>query len=105
MRDARVVHRTMAPGEDEVDPELETIEEIVPARAVLTELARGFLLVHESDPAHALRFATGFLRERSGQEASLERVEPVQKLSLARLSLGRGNRGAIEPGRGPSSPP
>jgi hypothetical protein len=40
--------------------------EIVPARAVLTELARGFLLSQDADPERAKRFATTFLRERAG---------------------------------------
>ncbi|HTT14657.1 MAG TPA: hypothetical protein VMG81_02610 [Thermoplasmata archaeon] len=87
----------MAPGEEHVDAELASLEEVVPARAVLTELARGFLLVHQSNPEHALRFAEGFLREQAGR-AAFGRVEPVQKVSLARLSLGRTYRGAIEPG-------
>ena len=42
------------------------LEEVVPPRAVLTELARGFLLVQQSDPAHAARFARSFLKERMG---------------------------------------
>jgi hypothetical protein len=41
------------------------LAEVVPPRAVLTELARGFLLLHESDPKQAARFAASFLRERS----------------------------------------
>jgi hypothetical protein len=86
----------MTPAESGDDPEVSGIAEIVPARAVLTELARGFLLVHASDRAHAVRFATGFLREQSGR-LDLPRVEPVQKVTLARLSLGRHYRGAVEP--------
>ncbi len=76
-------------GEDE-------LREVVPARAVLTELARGFLLVHESNPARAVRFAETFLKERAGRPVE-PRVEPVQKVTLARLSLGRFPRGAVEP--------
>ncbi|HTT73227.1 MAG TPA: hypothetical protein VMG99_03650 [Thermoplasmata archaeon] len=87
----------MPPGEDRNDPEIDGIESIVPARAVLTELARGFLLVHESNPEHAVRFAATFLREQAGRAPS-PRIEPVQKVSLARLSLGRHYHGAIEPG-------
>lgn len=45
---------------------LRPLEEIVPARAVLTELCRGFLLVQESDPVHARQFARSFLKERAG---------------------------------------
>jgi hypothetical protein len=78
------------------DPERKTIREVVPAPAVLTELARGFLLVRDSDPERALRFATTFLRERSGSPRP-ERVEAVPKITLARLSLGRSPRGAVEP--------
>jgi hypothetical protein len=86
----------MPSAESGDDPELTGIAEIVPARAVLTELARGFLLVHATDRAHAVRFATGFLREQAGR-AELPRVEPVQKVTLARLALGRQYRGAVEP--------
>jgi hypothetical protein len=84
------------PPEEVDDPEEERIRQIVPARAVLTELARGFLLVHESNPARAVRFAETFLKERTGR-AEPPRVEPVQKVTLARLSLGRFPRGAVEP--------
>ena len=42
------------------------IAEIVPARAVLTELARGFLLAQDADPERAKRFASSFLKERAG---------------------------------------
>lgn len=85
------------------DREVEEIREVVPARAVLTELARGFLLVHESNPARAVRFAETFLKERSGH-APPPRVATVPRVTLARLSLGRGYRGAIEPaGVGPGA--
>lgn len=73
-----------------------TVEEVVPARAVLTELARGFLLVHESNPERARRFAETFLREKAGGGAT-GRVEPVTKVTMARLTLGRYPRGAVEP--------
>jgi hypothetical protein len=85
----------MAPEEAD-DREVEEIREIVPARAVLTELARGFLLVNESNPARAVRFAETFLKERAGRIAPA-RVEPMPKVTLARLSLGRFPRGAVEP--------
>jgi len=78
------------------DPERRELLEIVPARAALTELARGFLLVRDSNPEGAVRFAATFLKERLGQ-APPERVETVPKLTLARLSLGRTPRGAVEP--------
>lgn len=100
---ARVDGQPMSRGEDGIDPEMAGIEAIVPARAVLTELARGFLLVHDSNPDHAVRFAAGFLREQTGRITS-PRVEPVQKVTLARLSLGRHYRGAIEPAGSASVP-
>lgn len=86
----------MNPADEPTDRELKELAEIVPARAVLTELARGFLLVHETNPARAVRFAETFLKEREGRSASF-RAEPVPKVSLARLSLGRHHHGAIEP--------
>lgn len=79
------------------DPERKTLQEVVPAPAVLTELARGFLLVRDSDPDRAVRFAATFLKERAGAPRP-ERVETVPKITLARLSLGRSPRGAVEPG-------
>jgi hypothetical protein len=85
------------------DPEAEEIREVVPSRAVLTELARGFLLVHESNPARALRFAETFLKERAGRVAT-PRVESVPQLTLARLSLGRFPHGAVEPVGWPATP-
>ncbi len=89
----------MAPSDEEAarsfGEEVHAIEEVVPARAVLTELARGFLLVHESDPARAVQFATTFLQERAGRAAPT-RVEPVNHVTMARLSLGRFPQGAVE---------
>jgi hypothetical protein len=73
-----------------------TLEEVVPARAVLTELARGFLLVHESNPDRARVFAKTFLLEQAGA-APEARAEPVRKVTLARLALGRNPQGAVEP--------
>ena len=75
--------------------ELEEIEEVVPARAVLTELARGFLLAHDTDPAQALKFAATFLKEQTGRTRPV-RVEPVNQVTMARLSLGRFPQGAVE---------
>jgi hypothetical protein len=89
----------MAPLDEETagsfDEEVHAIEEVVPTRAVLTELARGFLLVQESDPAQAVRFATTFLKERAGR-CPPTRVEPVHNVTMARLSLGRFPQGAVE---------
>jgi len=78
------------------DPERKELLEIVPARAVLTELARGFLLVRDTNPDRAVRFAATFLKERAG-EPKPERVETVPKLTLARLALGRSPHGPVEP--------
>jgi len=89
----------MVPSNDEsggsFDEEVEAIREVVPARAVLTELARGFLLVHETDRAQAVQFATTFLKERAGRTLPM-RVEPVHNVTMARLSLGRFPQGAVE---------
>jgi len=82
------------------EPDRKEFREVVPAPAVLTELARGFLLVRDSDPDRAVRFAATFLKERAGAPPA-ERVEAVPKITLARLSLGRSPRGAVEPGSNP----
>jgi alkanesulfonate monooxygenase SsuD/methylene tetrahydromethanopterin reductase-like flavin-dependent oxidoreductase (luciferase family) len=52
--------------------------EAVPARAVLTELARGFLLTQPWDPDSAKRFAISFLREQAG------RSPPARLVSIQR---------------------
>jgi len=80
---------------DAFSEEVEEIEEVVPARAVLTELARGFLLVQESDPAQAVRFAATFLRERAGRHPPAH-VESVHSVTMARLALNRFPQGAVE---------
>jgi len=80
---------------DEFTEEVEEIEEVVPARAVLTELARGFLLSQDTDPAQAVRFAATFLKEQTGRPRPA-RVEPVNRVTMARLSLGRFPQGAVE---------
>jgi hypothetical protein len=72
------------------------LEEVVPARAVLTELARGFLLVHQSNTDRACRFAKTFLAEREGSTVP-GRTESLRKVTIARLALGRYPRGAVEP--------
>jgi hypothetical protein len=77
-------------------PDERTLSEVVPARAVLTELARGFLLVQESNPDRARAFAKTFLQEREGASSEV-RIEPVRKVTLARLALGRTPQGAVEP--------
>jgi hypothetical protein len=80
---------------DSFAEEVEEIEEVVPARAVLTELARGFLLSQQSDPAQAVRFAETFLKERAGRHPPA-RVESVHSVTMARLALNRFPQGAIE---------
>jgi hypothetical protein len=67
------------------DPRDRPLSEIVPERAVLTELARGFLLVHEADPERARRFAQTFLREH---EAAPESRAPVPQSRLAMVRHG-----------------
>ncbi len=83
---------TVSGGDRDGDEEL---REVVPARAVLTELARGFLLVRESDRERAVRFAVTFLKERSEPPG---RGGPVPGPSppFAQRSLGRTTRGAVE---------
>jgi len=81
--------------DDAFEEEVEEIEEVVPTRAVLTELARGFLLAHDTDPAQAVKFAATFLKEQTGR-ARRERVEPGNRVTMARLSLGRYPQGAVE---------
>ena len=73
-----------------------TLTEVVPARAVLTELARGFLLAQQSSPDRARVFAQTFLQEREGALAEV-RAEPVRRVTLARMALGRTPHGAVEP--------
>jgi hypothetical protein len=60
-----------------------SIAEIVPERAVLTELARGFLLMNEADPDRARRFAQTFLREQAGPRAP-ERAPPPGRFAITR---------------------
>lgn len=90
---------------DATDPdhvESEEFRRAVPARAVLTELARGFLLVHESNPDRAVRFATTFLRE-FGATASSESTGGGAAPTLARRQLGRLPRGSVDPSNFPPS--
>jgi len=84
----------------ESDPEIDSLRGVVPGRAVLTELARGFLLVHESNPGRALRFAETFLRECSDRERERDRTEPAPVASNRRM-LGRLPRGAVDPSNFP----
>ena len=77
-------------------PDIVAWRAVVPARAVLTELARGFLLVHESNPDRAVRFAATFLKECAAA-APPARVESTRPVTPARLRLGRLPRGAVDP--------
>jgi hypothetical protein len=61
-------------------------EEIVPPRAVLTELARGFLLSQGADPERAKRFASSFLREQAGRSGTA-RIIPVDRRARVRRGL------------------
>jgi hypothetical protein len=83
-------------AEEPRDAEIELLREVVPGRAVLTELARGFLLEHQANPDRAVRFAETFLRECTGV-APPARIETTRPVTLARLQLGRLPRGAVDP--------
>ncbi len=78
-----------APGRDDAE-----LRDVVPARAVLTELARGFLLVRENDRARAVRFAATFLKEHT--EPATRAAVPVPIPSAAQRAFGRGARGGVE---------
>jgi len=77
------------------DADDEELHEVVPARAVLTELARGFLLVRENDRERAVRFAMTFLREHT-QPAPSPPLPAYPAPTLAQRSLGRFPVGAVE---------
>jgi hypothetical protein len=95
---ARMVSEEPPPEPDRVD--LDEIREVVPARAVLTELARGFLLVHESNPARAVQFAETFLREVAHAPAT-PRADIARPLPEARLRRSGGSRGSVDPSNFP----
>lgn len=59
--------------------------DIVPPRAVLTELARGFLLA-QSDPERAKRFASSFLKEHVGRPGS-SRIVPTDRRATVRRGI------------------
>jgi hypothetical protein len=69
------------------------LAEIVPRRAVLTELARGFLLSQDADPERAKRFASSFLRERAGPPGP-GRIVPMNR----RPTVHRGVDSTVEGG-------
>jgi hypothetical protein len=76
------------------------LQEIVPARAVLTELARGFLLVQATNPGRALQFATTFVRECSGVAAAA-RAEATRPATNVRRRWGTTDPGPVEPSNFP----
>ncbi len=76
---------------------MEAIHDIIPARAVLTELARGFLLVRDKDPERAARFAATFLRERVGA-GPLPVARRAAAIPPAYAALAHPNRGPIDHG-------
>jgi hypothetical protein len=76
------------------------LREVVPARAVLTELARGFLLVQASNPDRALQFATTFVRECSGVAAAA-RADATRAATIPRRRWGTTDHGAVEPSNFP----
>ena len=69
------------------------IAEIVPARAVLTELARGFLLANHADPERAKKFASSFLRERAGPPGP-GRIVPMNRRPTVHRGIDATNDGA-----------
>jgi hypothetical protein len=103
MPSVRVVTASMGPAEEAAEPDgpdMQELRAVVPARAVLTELARGFLLVHETNPDRAVQFAATFLREqaRGSEPTGGEASRPV---GPARRPLGRLPRGAVDPSNFP----
>jgi len=83
-------------AEDADDPAIEKLREVVPGRAVLTELARGFLLVHQTNPDRAVRFAATFLKECASL-APPAHDDSMPPVTAARRQLGRLPRGAVDP--------
>ncbi len=82
----------------EPEADLLPVEEVVPTRSVLTELARGFLLTRDRDPGRAARFATTFLKERHPDPSPGVSAdpEPSEPLTTAHRLLGCLPRGAVE---------
>jgi hypothetical protein len=93
----------MSPDPDETAPSTEGLRpfrEVVPARAVLTELARGFLLVQGSNPERARQFAATFVRECAGSAAAgrPDAVRPVRVAARRRTPV---DTGPVEPSNFP----
>lgn len=86
-------------GDPTGDVALLPVEEVVPPRSVLTELARGFLLTRDHDGSRARRFASTFLRERASSSRRTELPSPPEPgvaVTQARRLLGRLPHGAVE---------
>jgi hypothetical protein len=79
---------------------LDELREVVPPRAVLTELARGFLLVQDSNPDRAVRFAATFLRECAAASVG-PRVEPTRPVTVGRRRSGPVDTGPVDPSHFP----
>lgn len=73
------------------------LDDVVPARAVLTELARGFLLTQDVDPEGAARFARTFLKEHAGPAPPPPRVVPVERLAAVRRGVTTALREGTQP--------
>ena len=63
------------------------LEEVIPPRAVLTELARGFLMVQDVNPESARRFAQTFLKEQSGTPPPPPKLVPADRLASVRRGV------------------
>lgn len=76
------------PRERRLQPYVEglPLSEVVPARAVLTELARGFLL-SAPDPERAKRFASSFLKEQQAGHNAPGRVVPLNRQPAVRRGV------------------
>jgi hypothetical protein len=79
---------------------IDELREVVPARAVLTELARGFLLAQATNPDRAVRFAATFVRECTGTPLPT-RTEATRPVTLARRRLGTTDSGPVDPSNFP----
>lgn len=71
------------------------LDEVVPARAVLTELARGFLLTAGEDPEQAKRFASSFLREQQSGRPSPGRIVPLNRQPAVRRGVDLAANGSV----------
>ena len=81
-----------------VESDVGAMAGVVPSRAVLTELARGFLMLQTSDPDRAARFAATFVRERSTEPRDqsvtlLPRLPQIRRTAWAPPSVWSGDEG------------